>query len=365
MGGGRVPKVSIIIPVYNVEKYLYQCLESVINQTLKDIEIICVNDCSSDDSLNILKEYSEKDKRIVIIDLEENRGQGYCRNIAIDRASGDYIMFLDSDDWLDLDACELAYNQISKNQNDFVMFNYQRYLVSKDMYHAGTDFKKTFGDKINESRLKVSEFDVNYIENCFSTCRIYSKDFLNKNNIRYADLRFNQDNVFVFNAAVSADTISILDKPLYFYRIHNESTCFNPKHWQYIIPARMESYKVLKEKNADEKLMSFFIIYAVKTVLRWYRHFVKMDKSIKKELFMEVKDFFILLSKEAKPELLKNEINNESLGAYEHFRQIVKYDYPVYLFARFLQKMFSIHVNSQFLYIRLLGAKIRLKKKRK
>ena len=116
-----MPKVSVIIPVYNVEKYLHQCLDSVANQTLKDIEIICVNDCSKDNSLDILNEYAKKDSRIKIINFEENKGPGVARNAALDIAQGEYIMFLDPDDWYELNACETAYNQIVENNNDIVV----------------------------------------------------------------------------------------------------------------------------------------------------------------------------------------------------------------------------------------------------
>ena len=97
--------VSIVIPVYNVEKYLKQCLESVVNQTLDKIEVICINDGSTDNSLNILKEYEKKYNNIIIID-QENKGPGFARNIGMKRASGKYIYFLDSDDYIELNAME-------------------------------------------------------------------------------------------------------------------------------------------------------------------------------------------------------------------------------------------------------------------
>ena len=92
-------KVSIIMPIYNVEKYIKQSLDSVVNQTLKDIEIICVNDCTPDKSFEIVKEYAVRDSRFVLIENETNQGQGVARNRALDIATGEYIMFLDPDDW--------------------------------------------------------------------------------------------------------------------------------------------------------------------------------------------------------------------------------------------------------------------------
>ena len=99
-------KVSVIIPVYNTEKFLRKCLDSVCNQTLQDIEIICINDCSTDGSLEILREYAGKDNRIKLIELFENGGAAKARNIGIDIAHGEYIGFVDSDDFVDLDFYE-------------------------------------------------------------------------------------------------------------------------------------------------------------------------------------------------------------------------------------------------------------------
>ena len=96
-----MPKVSVIIPIYNTEKYLRKCLDSVCNQTLSDIEIICVNDCSTDNSLEILEEYASKDNRIKLIDFKENKGAAVARNAGIDEAKGEYIGFVDSDDFVD------------------------------------------------------------------------------------------------------------------------------------------------------------------------------------------------------------------------------------------------------------------------
>ena len=113
----KEPLVSVIIPVYNAEKIVGYTLDSVINQTLTDIEIICVNDCTPDKSFEIVKEYAAKDSRFILIEQEINQGQGVARNRALDIAKGDYIMFLDPDDWYELDACEKAYSQITKNKD--------------------------------------------------------------------------------------------------------------------------------------------------------------------------------------------------------------------------------------------------------
>ena len=124
-------KVSIIIPVYNVEKYISQCLESAVNQSLKDIEIIIVDDCGSDNSMDIAQEYAKNDSRIKIIYNKQNQGPFVSRNNAAIKASGEYLLCLDSDDFLDLKACEIAYNAAKDGYYDIIKFGTYDY-TSKD-----------------------------------------------------------------------------------------------------------------------------------------------------------------------------------------------------------------------------------------
>ena len=120
-------KVSVIIPVYNVEKYLEKCLKSVCSQTLRDIEIICVNDCSPDNSLEILQEYASKEERIKIINFEQNQGVSIARNEAIKVAQGEYIAFCDSDDTISLNFCEALYNKAKQDNAQVVLTKSVKY----------------------------------------------------------------------------------------------------------------------------------------------------------------------------------------------------------------------------------------------
>ena len=117
------PKISIIIPVYNTKKYLRKCLDSVINQTLKEIEIICINDASTDSSKQILEEYSSKDKRIKIINNDHNLGQSLTRNKGLDVAKGEFIGFVDSDDYIEPQTYEISYINAKNDNVDIVKFN--------------------------------------------------------------------------------------------------------------------------------------------------------------------------------------------------------------------------------------------------
>lgn len=129
------PLISVIVPVYNVEQYLPKCLDSIIDQTYKNIEIICIDDGSPDNSIEILRWYAAKDNRINIIS-QKNMGLSGARNTGIKNCHGDYIMFLDSDDWLDLDTCEKACEAINEYNPDLVLWSYVREFEdrSKEKY---------------------------------------------------------------------------------------------------------------------------------------------------------------------------------------------------------------------------------------
>ena len=139
------PKISVVIPVYNVEQYLAQCLDSIVNQTLKDIEIICINDGSADNSLNILNEYSNKDSRIKVCSFETSNGPLTARKTGVECAEGEYIMFVDSDDYLALDASELAYNKAVEMDVDMLQFS--------TLVHNCANIDKKKVKNLNEKRL--------------------------------------------------------------------------------------------------------------------------------------------------------------------------------------------------------------------
>ena len=132
--GGQMTKVSVIVPVYNVEKFLKRCLDSIINQTLKDIEIICIYYNSNDKTLEILEQIASKDSRITVI-MQRTKGQAGARNEGTDIATGEYIGFVDSDDWIDLDFYEKLYNSAKKYDADIAVGSIIRLHKYNKKYH--------------------------------------------------------------------------------------------------------------------------------------------------------------------------------------------------------------------------------------
>ena len=186
-------KVSIVVPVYNSERYIGRCLDSLINQTLQQIEIITVNDASPDDSIKILKKYEEKyPGKIVVIDSKENLKPGGARNLGIDFAKGEYIGFVDSDDWVENNMYEELYNKAKENDTDIVD---SYYTLSKGPGESG---KALSADRSDVTGVINVEKRKKLLVYTGSVCsKIYKKSFLKEYNLRFPSKVFYEDNEFV------------------------------------------------------------------------------------------------------------------------------------------------------------------------
>ena len=195
-------KISIIVPVYNVEKYLPKCLESLIHQTLKDIEIICINDGSTDNSLSILKDYAKNDSRIRIIN-KENGGISATRNSGINAAMGDFLSFIDSDDWIDLDFFEKLYLAAKKYSADIAAAGIIR--ISGRRKRVLLDFKKEIVTDDTNEKFRLCDIpDKSYTCNkIYRTSKIKDLNILFKDNIIYEDIIFTPEAVHKLGALIT------------------------------------------------------------------------------------------------------------------------------------------------------------------
>ena len=199
-------KVSVVIPIYNVSKYLPKCLDSLVNQTLKNIEIICVNDSSPDNSLQVLEEYASKDQRIKIIN-QPNAGPGIARNNGILAAKGKYVGFIDPDDWVDLDMFEKMYNTAEINQADLVECG----VITHDERNGKTKKKLNLYPITNISFNwnEYSDYVFHGITAAWNKlCRL---DVLKREQIAFADARCAEDQIFAVNMRLSACKIVYLN----------------------------------------------------------------------------------------------------------------------------------------------------------
>ena len=211
-------KVSIIVPVYNVEKYLSKCLESLINQTLKDIEIICVNDGSGDNSLDILKNFAQKDSRIKIID-KQNEGVAIARNIALEQATGDYIGFVDSDDYIDLDYFEKLYNTATKNNSDIAVASILKHKKYFDKYNVRYS-EEQVAENIQE-KIKLCGDKKHFF--FYAWNKIYKTDLIKNNKIKFSEGQIYEDVMFAMNALYFSNKVVYVPNTKYHYVERNNS----------------------------------------------------------------------------------------------------------------------------------------------
>ena len=212
------PLISVIIPIYNNEKYLPQCLESVLNQTYKNLEIICVNDGSTDNSTKTLEKFS--DSRIKIIN-QENKGLATARNTGLKNSTGEYVYFLDSDDWIDKKLIEITLGAIQNNNADIAMFD------AYNVYDNSFVKVKRVSNFINPEKTKVISYEENNAIRdlqCTAWSKLYHKDFLIKNNLYFPDgMRFGEDVPFWFSLLFKNPKIVFINDFLYFYRKRSSS----------------------------------------------------------------------------------------------------------------------------------------------
>lgn len=211
-------KLSIIVPVYNVEKYLPKCLESLIKQTLKDIEIICVNDGSMDNSLAILKEFASKDSRIRIID-NQHQGVAKTRNTGIEQSTGEYIGFVDSDDYIDIDFFEKLYNSATKSNSDIAIASILKHKNFFNIYNAKytkEEIAITIQDKIKLCEDKKHFF-------FYAWNKIYHSGFIKENNIKFSEGQIYEDVMFAIKALYYSNKIISVYGTKYHYIEHENS----------------------------------------------------------------------------------------------------------------------------------------------
>ena len=229
------PKVSVIIPVYNVEKYLSECIDSVLRQSLSDMEIICIDDGSTDGSAQILEEYRKKDRRIKVIH-QKNAGASAARNAGIANASGEYIYFLDSDDYIDPAALEFLSNEMDKDRLDVLFFDAEAFYESEKLEEMFPSFKTNYtykrsaaldgiytGQEILALFRKINGYRVSPV------LQMLRKSHLINNKLSFYDGIIYEDNLFTFQSLLAAKRTSHRDRVLYYRRVRENSATTSPR----------------------------------------------------------------------------------------------------------------------------------------
>ena len=215
------PVVSIVVPVYNVEKYLPECLDSLINQTYRNLEILCVNDGATDGSRRVLAGYAEKDKRIRVLD-RENGGLSAARNTGLDQAVGEYIIFIDSDDWCHLEMIEKMVALAEKNKTDFVNCAAQLYDEKKQLFSEADYFSlEMLSDDFEKKVLTLKEIWPQLFSfNVTVWSKLFRRSFLVECDLRFKEGILHEDEYFWVDLCFRMKTFCFTKEKLYFYRIN-------------------------------------------------------------------------------------------------------------------------------------------------
>ena len=213
-------KISVILPVYNSEKYIKKAIESVLTQTFSDFELIIVNDGSTDATSDIINSFD--DERIKVI-TQSNQGPGAARNNALKTVNSDYVMFLDSDDWYHERALEISYNEITKHDADMTFFQMINYN-NGEVYENDWFDLKTFDESFENRAFSPKETPGSIFDLSVGVCqKIYRTDFLKRIDARFPEGIFFEDMPFFYYVYLKAERISIIKRHLYYRRKHDES----------------------------------------------------------------------------------------------------------------------------------------------
>lgn len=298
-----MPKISIVVPIYNVEKYLQECLDSIVNQTMQDIEIILVDDGSTDNSPSICDKYATLDNRIKVIH-KKNEGLGKAYNTGIEASSGEYIGLIESDDFAELNMFEDLYKLAKENNADIVKSDWYEYWSKPNKYNRKKNRIRKFGIKDNEIVSVENHPEILTIAPSVWSA-IYNRTFLNSNNLRFLETpgASYQDTSFAFKTLSCAKRVILTDKHYVHYRQDNESSSVKAKGKVFML---CEEYKELDTfLDARPDIKNFVEQY--KWINQYHGYEWNLNRLAKEhqKAFLE---FFASTFKDAKNNNILNEI---------------------------------------------------------
>lgn len=330
-------KISVVVPVYNVEKYLKECIDSIINQTLEDIEIICVNDGSTDSSLEILNDYAKKDSRIIVIN-KSNSGYGHTMNMGLNAASGEYIGIIESDDFADKNMFEDLYKLAKESDADIVKGDWYNYWSKNKFARKNNRISSAKTLKLTNAKQDKSLLRIN--PSVWSA--IYKKEFLNKYNIRFLETpgASYQDLAFSFKVFALAEKVILTDKAYLYYRQDNMNSSVKSKTKVYCVCDEYEEIDRFLEEYPDLKF-EFKVQEEINRYNGYVSSVLRIDDSVKPEFVKVFSDHF------------KEEYNTGLLGN-EFFKKINKKEFMTLINnpEKYIKVLKSIEKRRKFNQIR-------------
>ena len=333
-------KVSIIIPVYNVGEFLEQCINSIRSQNYSNWEMICINDCSTDNSLEILNSYAQKDERIRVITLPYNQGQGAARNLGLELAEGEYILFVDPDDWIAegmferLSSLLIEYEKPEILQFDFIHYNNFTKKTRKN--NLAEKFKHRFNYDLNKyHEYSIDNCKRNFFTKILPACwnKIYLASFLKENNIKFTTDRFGEDCAFTFIALIKAKKIKYINEYFYYYRYKDTAADIK------ITPSNFKSFeylnvlnKFLIESKCDKCMLKDFERFKINEIHYNYIKEYKDEYFEHVKKYLSQKEYGILVNKIKRDELIKK------IFYIEKTKVAGKRAFNIYLFGKEFSK---------------------------
>ena len=290
--------LSVIIPVYNVEKYLRECLDSVVNQSFNNLEIICIDDCSTDNSRAILEEYQKIDSRIIILNNDNNLGLGLTRNVGLKFATGDFVHFIDSDDYLEKDAYLRLVNYINNLEfiPDILVFEYKDI---NDITKEITEHKFHNFDILNRNLNPIQEPKTLDNWDRYAWQKLHRRLFLVENNIIYNDYRCYEDVEQAALVYTKAKSICYVDEFILYYRTSRIGSLLNNqyKYFDTVINSYNTNVKLYEKLPEDikYKLLGFDFYFLRQNIVSTYLHFklnfIQLLKLLKRYNTKEVDNY--------------------------------------------------------------------------
>ncbi len=346
-------KISVIVPVYNTEKYLIQCFESLIAQTYQNIEFIIINDGSTDNSLEIINEYAQKYPKFKIIN-QENKGYSGARNSALKAADGDYIGFVDSDDYIAPDMYKIMAETAEKKDADIVSSGFWRFYENKNGKTVRKkDSNELYVNVLNENHQRnyekiILDYGELLLDHAFVWNRIYRKKMIEENNIVFPnDIEFGEDIYFHKSALLYSKNISYIPEELYFYRQERlgAQTTLNDKRNMSFLKICQKLYDYADNNNLN-------MLYP------WLNHltlslcslgYERIDKKWKKEYYNNFKE---IINSRPKPYRI-NYPNYKKAGYINKSRySLLKMLHPILYF--------SLRNNNKILFDSIINIRILL-----
>ena len=287
-----MPEISIIVPVYDVEKYIKQCLRSIEKQLFDDFECICVDDCSPDNSVDIIETFVKKDDRFKLIRHERNLKLGMARNTGIENATGKYILFVDSDDWIQEEMLSEVYHAFKVNDADSVWYNTYVHEINGKIHPMYDRMHPIFRN--GNCRFNVGAFEL-MATSSFAWSKAYKLEKVLESNVRFpAELRF-EEMVFFYKYFTKYKKACYVDQPLYHYRRRENSAVENLSHGTDNCKAEdtlyefLEIYKYLKDENYFDEYKLALCQYLTKIIgnhnlPNQHEKIVKLTKEVFKKI---------------------------------------------------------------------------------